>query len=50
MDSESAFDVGLGLEDSHVVVTGGAGAIGSVIVYVPKDARPASHSGDDFPG
>ena len=32
MEQSSNFDIGLGLEGSHVVVTGGAGAIGSVVV------------------
>jgi len=35
MSSTSAigsFDIGLGLEDTHVVVTGGAGMIGTVVV------------------
>ncbi|KIV87090.1 hypothetical protein PV11_02660 [Exophiala sideris] len=30
--ADTAFDIGLGLEDTHVLVTGSSGAIGSVVV------------------
>lgn len=38
------FDLGLGLEDTHVVVTGGAGLIGSVVVsaFLSAGARVSS--------
>ena len=46
MESEEPFDTGLGLEDSHVVVTGAAGAIGSVMVYVYRRRTPDERGAD----